>query len=191
MVLHGDGSPTRRYLFAGDAADAFDTILHKGQLGQVYNVGSCDEVSNLSLCSRLLGEFGVAADDEEQFRKWVKYTHDRPFNDRRYAIDGTKLRQLGWEQKTSFEDGLKTTVETQKQRWMKYGANVALTSILVIALAILVTYVAQRGKKRIDTTAAGDYSLKPQSINLVHGLQSPVSIWGVLFVCTFTSGMPK
>jgi len=117
MVLHGDGSPTRRYLYAGDAADAFDTILHKGQLGQIYNVGSFDEISNLALCSKLLAEMGMQSAD---FTRWVKYTHDRPFNDHRYAVDATKLRQLGWEQRTSFEDGLKITVEWYRQfgeRW--------------------------------------------------------------------------
>lgn len=117
MVLHGDGSPTRRYLYAGDAADAFDTILHKGQLGQIYNVGSYDEVSNLSLCSKLLAELGIP---ETDFARWVKYTHDRPFNDHRYAVDGTKLRMLGWEQRTSFEEGLRVTVEWYRQfgeRW--------------------------------------------------------------------------
>lgn len=111
VVLHGDGSPTRRYLFAGDAADAFDTILHKGQLGQVYNVGSYDEISNLSLCSKLLAEMGIPYESSEEFTRWVKYTHDRPFNDHRYAVDGTKLRKLGWEQKTPFADGLRITVE--------------------------------------------------------------------------------
>ncbi|KAK7735311.1 hypothetical protein SLS53_007542 [Cytospora paraplurivora] len=109
VVLHGDGSPTRRYLFAGDAADAFDTILHKGQLGQVYNVGSYDEISNRDLCNKLLAEFGIPPTPEE-VHKWIKYTHDRPFNDHRYAVDGTKLRQLGWEQKTSFAEGLRITV---------------------------------------------------------------------------------
>ncbi|KAK0673907.1 putative rhamnose biosynthetic enzyme [Cercophora samala] len=111
VVLHGDGSPTRRYLFAGDAADAFDTILHKGQLGQIYNVGSYDEISNLSLCGKLLDEMGIPHGTPEEFTRWVKYTHDRPFNDHRYAVDGTKLRQLGWDQKTSFEEGLRITVD--------------------------------------------------------------------------------
>lgn len=111
VVLHGDGSPTRRYLFAGDAADAFDTILHKGQIGQVYNVGSYDEVSNLDLCSKLLDQFSIPHETVEELKKWVKYTHDRPFNDHRYAVDGTKLRQLGWDQKTSFAEGLRITVE--------------------------------------------------------------------------------
>ena len=110
VVLHGDGSPTRRYLYAGDAADAFDTILHKGHIGQVYNVGSLDEVSNLQLCSKLLDVMKIPHKTTDEFRKWVKYTHDRPFNDRRYAVDGTKLRNLGWQQRTTFDEGLRTTV---------------------------------------------------------------------------------
>ena len=111
LVLHGDGSPTRRYLFAGDAADAFDTILHKGQLGHIYNVGSYDEVSNIDICRRLLVEMGIKHETPEEFSSWVKYTRDRPFNDHRYAVDGTKLRNLGWEQKTSFKEGLRITVD--------------------------------------------------------------------------------
>ncbi|EXK76107.1 dTDP-glucose 4,6-dehydratase [Fusarium oxysporum f. sp. raphani 54005] len=95
VVLHGGGSPTRRYLFAGDAADAFDTILHKGEMGQIYNVGSCDEISNITLCLKLLAEIGIDDQNTAEFKKWVKYTHDRPFNDHRYAVDATKLKQLG------------------------------------------------------------------------------------------------
>jgi dTDP-glucose 4,6-dehydratase len=115
VVLHGDGTPTRRYLFAGDAADAFDTILHKGQMGQIYNVGSYDEIANKEVCGKLLSEMGIPYETKEEFDKWVKYTHDRPFNDHRYAVDGTKLRQLGWEQKTSFAEGLRITVDWYRQ----------------------------------------------------------------------------
>ncbi|KAJ1335164.1 UDP-glucose 4,6-dehydratase [Microdochium nivale] len=115
MVLHGDGLPTRRYLFAGDAADAFDTILHKGDLGQIYNVGSYDEISNVQLCKMLLEEMSDVVDSPGNTNKWIKYTEDRPFNDHRYAVDGTKLRKLGWDQKTSFADGLRTTVEWYKR----------------------------------------------------------------------------
>lgn len=117
VVLHGDGSPTRRYLYAGDAADAFDTILHKGQIGHIYNVDSCDEISNLDLCAKLLDTMGIEHGSPNSLRKWIKYTHDRPFNDRRYAVDGTKLRMLGWKQKTNLQDGLKTTVDW----YCKYG----------------------------------------------------------------------
>ncbi|KAI9897140.1 hypothetical protein N3K66_008162 [Trichothecium roseum] len=115
VSLHGDGSPTRRYLYAGDAADAFDTILHKGQCGQIYNIGSTDELSNLQLCGMILTTMGIKHESREDFRKWVKFSHDRPFNDRRYAVDATKLKKLGWDQKTSFEDGLKLTINWYKQ----------------------------------------------------------------------------
>ena len=106
LFIHGDGSHTRRYLFAGDAASAFDTILHRGEIGQIYNVDSRDEISNLDLAKRLLGMFGIS-----QTQAWIQYTRDRPFNDRRYAVDGTKLRQLGWKQDVSFAQGLAATLD--------------------------------------------------------------------------------
>lgn len=84
-------------------------------MGQTYNVGSTDESSNLDLCRRLLDLMGIAHNTPEASRRWVKYTHDRPFNDRRYAVDGSKLRKLGWEPKTSFEAGLRTTVDWYRQ----------------------------------------------------------------------------
>lgn len=59
------------------------------------------------------------------------------------------------------------TSESQQERWMKYGANVVLSVIVVILLGGLVTYLAQKFSKRIDTTAAGIYSLKPQTVNLI------------------------
>src|SRR5438477_6211580 len=59
------------------------------------------------------------------------------------------------------------TPETQKQRWVKYGANVALAIVVVILLAGLLTYGAQRVDRRVDTTEAGIYSLKPQTVNLI------------------------
>src|SRR5215211_2435760 len=57
--------------------------------------------------------------------------------------------------------------ESQKQRWIKYGANVVLASVVVIALAVVLTYLAQRANKRVDTTKAGLYSLKPQTVNII------------------------
>lgn len=115
LTLHGSGKNTRRYLYAGDAADAFDTVLHKGEIGHVYNVGSRDEVSNKSLCAMLLELYGLPNDTEEDLYRYVKHTEDRPFNDHRYAVDGSKLRNLGWEQKTPFAEGLRTTVDWYRE----------------------------------------------------------------------------
>lgn len=121
LTLHGDGLHTRRYLYAADAADAFDTILHRGTLGAIYNVGSTDEISNIDLCKLLITHFGNNPNDPGfRISDWVEYTKDRPFNDRRYAIDVTKLKGLGWQQRTEFEEGLKATIEWYKNfgdRW--------------------------------------------------------------------------
>ena len=107
-MLHGDGSNRRRYLFAADAADAFDTILHKGIPGQVYNVDSVDEATNIEIAHRLLRQFGIP---EEETACWMSYTVDRPFNDSRYAVNAEKLRGLGWRQKVRLDEGLPLTVE--------------------------------------------------------------------------------
>ncbi|KAI9833949.1 MAG: hypothetical protein M1819_003458 [Sarea resinae] len=118
LPLHGDGKHARRYLFAGDAADAFDTILHRGTVGQIYNVDSCDEISNLDLCAKLLECFNLPLLTPDG-KSWIHHTKDRPFNDRRYAVDGSKLKRLGWEQKMPFEVGLVLTVDWYR----KYGRN--------------------------------------------------------------------
>src|SRR5687767_1834075 len=57
--------------------------------------------------------------------------------------------------------------ESQKQRWVKYGANVALAVVVVIVLAIVTTALAQRANQRVDTTESGLYSLKPQTVNII------------------------
>ena len=116
LVLQGDGSHSRKYIYAGDVADAFDTILHKGVLGQIYNVDSDDEVSNWSLCSKLLEIFKLPFETTEDIERYVEKGRDRPFNDMRYAVDGSKLRGLGWRPKVTFRDGLEKTVEWCR-RW--------------------------------------------------------------------------
>jgi dTDP-D-glucose 4,6-dehydratase len=111
LLLHGDGSPTRRYLYAGDIVDALDTIFHKGIIGQIYNIASKDEISNTEICQRLLNIFDLPHQTAAELDIWVQHTEDRPFNDQRYATDGSKLAALGWQPKTSFEEGLKSTVD--------------------------------------------------------------------------------
>ncbi|CBX95680.1 hypothetical protein IAQ61_004511 [Plenodomus lingam] len=111
LLLHGDGSPTRRYLYAGDIVDALDTVFHKGDIGQIYNIASKDEISNIGLCHKLLDIFGYPHSREEDVEERVQRTENRPFNDQRYATDGSKLAALGWQPTTTFEDGLRITVD--------------------------------------------------------------------------------
>jgi len=66
--------------------------------------------------------------------------------------------------------------ESQKQRWVKYGANVLLVTIVVVVLAIVATALAQRTTRRLDTTAAGLYSLKPQTVNVISGNKQKIKL---------------
>lgn len=146
LFLHGDGKHTRRYLYAGDAADAFDTILHKGLLGHAYNVGSADEISNLELCSLLLKQFGYSGSDSD-LSKYIEHTVDRPFNDRRYAVDATKLKKLGWTQKTSFEEGLKVTVDWYRRFGKQWWGDIE---------DVLVPFPVVEGKRVVRTGEEAD-----------------------------------
>lgn len=134
LLLHGDGSPTRRYLYAGDIVDALDTIFHKGTIGQIYNIASKDEVSNTEICNKLLDIFGFAHSIPAELEQWVQHTEDRPFNDQRYATDGTKLSHLGWEPKTSFDDGLRITVDWYRRFGEMWWGDISrvLTSFPVV-----------------------------------------------------------
>lgn len=80
--------------------------MHKGEIGQIYNVDSRDEISNLDLAGKLLNRFGVT-----DIASSIQHTRDRPFNDLRYAVDGEKLRELGWKPRVPFEEGLTNTVD--------------------------------------------------------------------------------
>jgi UDP-glucose 4,6-dehydratase len=89
-------------LYAGDVADALDTIFHQGQVGESYNIGSAFEISNLDLAKRLIRLFGL----EDKMDEHIEFVQDRAFNDRRYAVDCSKLERLGWRPKTPFDVGL-------------------------------------------------------------------------------------
>ena len=115
LTIHGDGSNTRNFLFVKDVASAFDVILHRGTPGHVYNIGGQNEIANIDVAKTLLKIFGK---DEE---KYIQYVPDRKFNDLRYTINSSKLHELGWTEKTSWEDGLKETVEWYKKNTSRYG----------------------------------------------------------------------
>ena len=134
LLLHGDGSPTRRYLYAGDIVDALDTILHKGEIGQIYNIASKDEVSNMDICHSLLETFGIPHATQADLDNCVQHTEDRPFNDQRYATDGSKLTALGWTPKMNFDQGLQITVEWYRRFGEVWWGDISkvLTSFPVV-----------------------------------------------------------
>ena len=103
-TIHGDGSMIRNFIHVDDVCTAVDTILILGTYGQVYNIGSDEdnELSVLEVTQKLVKK--IHNDDE--YKKYITFVEDRPFNDKRYFISNQKLKNLGWSQKISFEDGI-------------------------------------------------------------------------------------
>ena len=103
LTIHGSGEYIRDYMFVSDTVKAFELILEKGKLGEIYNIG-CENtgISVLELAKILIRKIKKT----ENFEDWVEYVEDRNFNDKRYLIDNEKLKNLGWVQEINLEDGI-------------------------------------------------------------------------------------
>ncbi|XP_031554858.1 dTDP-D-glucose 4,6-dehydratase-like [Actinia tenebrosa] len=108
--IHGSGLQARNFLYVTDVAEAFIKILHDGQDGETYNIGSDIEISILELAKRLIRKI-KGEETEEGIHEYLKFVMDRPFNDKRYPMDSSKVKALGWEPKVSWEEGLNKTLE--------------------------------------------------------------------------------
>ena len=106
----------RDWLHVSDHCGAIDLILHKGRVGEIYNVGGHNERTNLEVVKTIL----AALDKPESLIRFVK---DRPGHDRRYAIDPTKIEsELGWKPMYSFDTGIRQTIEwyLANESWWKH-----------------------------------------------------------------------
>ncbi|XP_043694803.1 trifunctional UDP-glucose 4,6-dehydratase/UDP-4-keto-6-deoxy-D-glucose 3,5-epimerase/UDP-4-keto-L-rhamnose-reductase RHM1-like [Telopea speciosissima] len=105
LPIHGDGSNVRSYLYCEDVAEAFDVVLHNGQVGNVYNIGTTRETRVIDVAQNICDLFNLDSN------KAITFVENRPFNDQRYFLDTKKLSVLGWSEKTSWEEGLRKTKE--------------------------------------------------------------------------------
>ncbi|XP_075476389.1 LOW QUALITY PROTEIN: trifunctional UDP-glucose 4,6-dehydratase/UDP-4-keto-6-deoxy-D-glucose 3,5-epimerase/UDP-4-keto-L-rhamnose-reductase RHM1-like [Primulina tabacum] len=105
LPIHGDGSNVRSYLYCEDVAEAFEVILHKGEVGHVYNIGTKKERRVIDVAKDICNLFNMDPD------KNIQFVENRPFNDQRYFLDDQKLKNLGWFERTTWEEGLKKTIE--------------------------------------------------------------------------------
>ena len=113
LPIYGKGENIRDWLYVEDHVEAIDLILHSGEMGSTYNIGGNNEYKNIDivyklieLTDRFLGR------PERTSEKLVSFVTDRLGHDFRYAIDSTKIKnELGWTPKTSFDEGLKKTIE--------------------------------------------------------------------------------
>lgn len=104
LPIYGDGMQIRDWLHVSDHCAAIATVLEKGIVGEVYNIGGNNERTNLDIVKFILAEL-------HKPESLIKYVQDRPGHDRRYAIDNTKITaQLGWKPTYTFECGMKETI---------------------------------------------------------------------------------
>jgi dTDP-glucose 4,6-dehydratase len=103
VPLYGDGLNERDWLHVADHCRAVDLILESGAAGEVYNVGGGNHVQNVELTKSILGLVGKPG-------SLIRHVEDRLGHDRRYSLDTTKLRALGWSPRVPFAQGLADTV---------------------------------------------------------------------------------
>ncbi|MFJ8452708.1 dTDP-glucose 4,6-dehydratase [Bacillus paramycoides] len=105
LPLYGDGLNVRDWLHVMDHCSAIDTVLHKGRVGEVYNIGGNNEKTNVDVVEQIIELLGKTKKD-------IEFVTDRLGHDRRYAIEAQKMKnEFDWEPKYTFEQGLKETVE--------------------------------------------------------------------------------
>lgn len=119
VPVYGDGLNVRDWLYVYDHCAAIDTVLHKGKIGEVYNVGGHNEKTNMEITRLILDAMGK---DESS----IEYVQDRLGHDRRYAISNDKITsELGWEPSVTFEQGIKMTIDwyLNNQEWIVHLRN--------------------------------------------------------------------
>ena len=105
LPVYGDGMNVRDWLYVEDHCKAIDLILHKGRVGEVYNIGGHNEMKNIDIVKIICKELGKP-------ESLITYVTDRKGHDMRYAIDPTKIHnELGWLPETKFADGIKKTIQ--------------------------------------------------------------------------------
>ena len=103
LPVYGDGQQMRDYQYVLDHCTGIDTVLHKGTLGETYNVGTGSEITNMMMTE-------VVLETLNRPRGLIQHVADRPGHDRRYALDVSKLRALGWENQYSCVQAVEKTV---------------------------------------------------------------------------------
>jgi len=115
VPVYGDGLNVRDWLYVYDHCEAIDIVLHKGVVGEIYNIGGHNEKTNLEITRLILDAMGK---DESS----IEYVNDRLGHDRRYAISNDKITsELGWKPSVTFEKGIKMTIDwyLNNQHWIK------------------------------------------------------------------------
>ena len=113
LPIYGDGLQVRDWLYVKDHCLAIMRVLEKGQVGETYNIGGCNEKTNLEVVKTICQSLDQLRPlKDKSYSDQITFVKDRPGHDRRYAIDANKIiSQLGWTPLESFETGIQKTIE--------------------------------------------------------------------------------
>jgi len=114
VPLYADGTNVREWIYVLDNCDAINFVLECGKPGEIYNIGSGNELKNVELTEKILAILGKS-------KSLIKFVKDRPGHDKRYALNFEKLMKLGWKPQHDFEEALKETALWYKEniKWWK------------------------------------------------------------------------
>jgi len=118
LPLYGDGKNVRDWLYVEDNCRAIELVLLKGKEGEIYNIGGGKEITNIELTDRILRILNKPA-------SLIKKVKDRPGHDRRYSLNFSKIKKLGYKPAILFEDGIKKTIQwyIENQWWWQKLKN--------------------------------------------------------------------
>jgi dTDP-glucose 4,6-dehydratase len=109
VTIQGDGSNVRAFIHVADVVKAFDIILEKGRIGEIYNIGSDD---NEEYTVKYVAEMLIKKIKKtDNYGEHIEYIIDRPFNDKRYYISNEKIKKLGWDITEKFEEGIDNLIQ--------------------------------------------------------------------------------
>ena len=114
LPLYGDGLNERDWLYVGDHCEAIQLVVEKGQKGQIYNIGTGETLPNIQLTETILDILGKP-------KSLIQRVEDRPGHDRRYCVDSSRIRQLGWKPRHDFDSAIRETIEwyAEHPSWWK------------------------------------------------------------------------
>jgi dTDP-glucose 4,6-dehydratase len=139
LPVYGDGRQKRDYQHVGDHCQAIDAVLHKGKIGEIYNIGTGHEMENLAMVEILL-------DALDRPQSLIRHVTDRPGHDRRYSLNVEKVKGLGWKPEYTLEEAIRLTAKWYKENewWWRKIRNAEYNDY----------YEAQYGDRLRDTESA-------------------------------------
>jgi dTDP-glucose 4,6-dehydratase len=114
LPIYGDGKNVRDWIFVEDNCEEIDFVFRKGEIGEIYNIASGNEKTNIEIANLILEEL-------DKPKSLIRFVEDRKGHDFRYSLDCEKINELGWSPKYNFDEALKETIRwyVDNEWWWK------------------------------------------------------------------------